>query len=63
MCQCLHLLVLDGAGPAGHNVLVEGADAEVDSGTAVAEGAVLQRRVEVDEVRGVVCLGVYLGTR
>ena len=55
--------MLDGAGPAGHNVLVEGADAEVDSGTAVAEGAVLQRRVEVDEVRGVVCLGVYLGTR
>ena len=47
------MLVLDGAGHAGHNVLVAGADAELDSGTAVAEGAVLQCIVEV----GVVYLG------
>ena len=50
------MLVLDGAGQAGHYVLVEGA--EVDSGTAVAEGAALQCSVDVEEVEGV--WGVYL---
>ena len=51
--------MLDGAEDAGHDVLIEGA--EVDSGTTVAGDADHQyrvARVEVEEVAGVVCLGV-----
>ena len=46
--------MLDGAGDAGHDILVEGA--EVDSVTAVAGRGDHQYKVEAEEVGGVVCL-------